>query len=158
VVVLLLCLLTNALQEQGVKSRGPYVLIWTVGFSAWAGIFWWLRHRGGPVTFVERQIAHVWGASTIGCSLLFAIEMLLGLPVLALSPVLAVFSGMVFLIKAGILSGAFYAAAAVLFLTAGVMAIWPRFALSIFGLVSGACFFVPGVKYHLRRARAVHNG
>ena len=87
------------------RSPGPYVLIWTVGFSTWAAIFWWLRHRGGPVTFVERQIAHVWGASTIGCSLLYVIEMLLGLPVLALAPVLAVFSGMVFLIKAGILSG-----------------------------------------------------
>ena len=62
VVVLLLCLLTNYLQERGVKSPGPYLLIWTVGFSTWAAIFWWLRHRGGPVTFVERQIAHVWGA------------------------------------------------------------------------------------------------
>ncbi len=154
VVVLLLCLLTNALQEQGVRSPGPYVLIWTVGFSMWAAIFWWLRHRGGPVTFVERQIAHVWAASTIGCSMLFAIEMLLGLPVLALSPVLAVFSGMVFLIKAGILSGAFYAPAAVLFLTAGLMAVWPRFGLSIFGVASAASFFVPGVKYHLRRVRA----
>ena len=153
VVVLLLCLLTNALQEYGVRSPGPYVLIWTVGFSTWAAIFWWLRHRGGPVTFVERQIAHVWGASTIGCSLLFAIEMLLGLPVLTLSPVLAIFSGMVFLIKAGILSGAFYAPAAVLFLTAGLMAVWPRFALTIFGVVSAACFFVPGVKYHRRRVR-----
>ena len=60
------------------------------------------------MTFVERQIAHVWGASTIGCSLLYVIEMLLGMPVLTLAPVLAVFSGMVFLIKAGILSGAFY--------------------------------------------------
>ena len=82
VVVLLLCLLTNYLQEQGVQSPGPYLLIWTVGFSTWAAIFWWLRHRGGPVTFVERQIAHVWGASMIGCSLLFVIEILLGLPVL----------------------------------------------------------------------------
>ena len=154
VVVLLLCLLTNALQEWGVASPGPYFLIWTVGFSTWAAIFWWLRHRGGPVTFVERQIAHVWAASTIGCSLLFAIEMLLGLPVLALSPVLAIFSGMVFLIKAGILSGAFYAPAALLFLTAGLMAVWPRFALTIFGLASATCFFVPGVKYHLRRVRA----
>ncbi len=128
VVVLLLCLLTNLLQERGVKSPGPYVLIWTVGFSTWAAIFWWLRHRGGPVTFVERQIAHVWGASMIGCSLLFVIEILLGLPVLSLSPVLAVFSGMVFLIKAGILSGMFYLPAAAMFLTAGLMAIWPRFA------------------------------
>ena len=70
------------------------------------------------MTFVERQIAHVWAASTLGCSLLFLIEMLLGLPVLTLSPVLAVFSGMVFLIKAGILSGLFYIPAVALFLTA----------------------------------------
>ena len=63
VVVLLLCLLTNSLQERGIRSPGPYVLIWTVGFGTWAAIFWWLRHRGGPVTFVERQIAHVWGAA-----------------------------------------------------------------------------------------------
>ena len=103
------------------------------------------------MTFVERQVAHVWGASMIGCSLLFGIEMLLGLPVLSLSPVLALFSGMVFLIKAGILSGSFYFPAAALFLTAGLMALWPRFGLTIFGVVSAACFFVPGLKYHLRR-------
>ena len=157
VVVLFLCLLTNALQERGVSSPGPYVLIWTVGFTTWAAIFWWLRHRGGPVTFVERQIAHVWGASTIGCSSLFVIEMLLGLPVLSLSPVLAVFSGMVFLIKAGILSGLFYIPAVALFLTSGIMAMWPRFAVSIFGVASATCFFVPGLFYHRRRVRAARS-
>jgi eukaryotic-like serine/threonine-protein kinase len=155
VVVLLLCLVTNFLQEQGVKSPGPYLLIWTVGFSTWAIIFWWLRHRGGPVTFVERQIAHVWGASMIGCSLLFVIEILLGLPVLSLSPVLAVFAGMVFLIKAGILSGMFYIPAAGMFLTAGLMAAWPRFAITMFGVSSGLGFFVAGLMYHLRRARSL---
>ena len=154
VVVLLLCLLTNALQEWGVRSPGPYVLIWTVGFTAWAAIFWWLRHRGGPVTFVERQIAHVWAASTIGCSSLYVIEMLMGLPVLSLSPVLAIFSGMVFLIKGGILSGLFYIPAAALFLTGFIMAMYPRFAVSIFGLASATCFFVPGLYYHRRRLRA----
>ena len=87
----------------------------------------------------------------IGCSLLFVIEMMLGLPVLSLSPVLAVFSGMVFLIKAGILSGSFYFPAAALFLTAGLMALWPRFAMTMFGVVSGAWFFVPGLMYHFRR-------
>ncbi len=157
VVVLLLCLLTNALQERGVVSPGPYVLIWTVGFSTWAAIFWWLRHRSGPVTFVERQIAHIWGASMIGCSLLFGIEMLLGLPVLTLSPVLAVFSGMVFLVKGGILSGAFYIPSAVLFVTALLMAMWPRFAITMFGVASGTGFLVPGLLYHRRRVRAARS-
>jgi hypothetical protein len=154
IVILLLCVLTNILQEKGLRSPAPYVLIWTVGFGAWAGIFWWLRHRGGPVTFVERQIAHVWGASTIGCSLLYLIEMLLGMPVLTLAPVLAVFSGMVFLIKAGILSGSFYIPAVALFFTAAIMAIWPRFGITIFGVASAMCFFVPGVLYHRRRVHA----
>jgi predicted Ser/Thr protein kinase len=154
VVVLLLCILTNYLQERGIQSPGPYLLIWVVGFGAWAAIFWWLRHRGGPVTFVERQIAHVWGASMVGCSLLFIIEILLGMPVLSLSPVLAILAGMVFLIKAGILSGMFYIPAAAMFLTAGLMAVWPRFAVTMFGVVSGAGFLVPGLMYHFRRVRA----
>ena len=91
----------------------------------------------------------------IGCSLLFVIEILLGLPVLSLSPVLAVLSGMVFLIKAGILSGLFYVPAGAMFLTAGLMAIWPRFAITMFGVVSGLGFFVPGMMYHFRRVCAV---
>jgi serine/threonine-protein kinase len=154
VVVLLLCLLTNFLQVRNVVSRGPYVLIWTVGLGAWAAIFWWLRHRGGPVTFVERQIAHVWGASMIGCSMLFAIEELLGLPVLSLSPVLAVLSGMVFMIKAGILSGSFYIPSGAMFLTSVLMAMWPRIGLTIFGIATALCFSVPGLLYHRRRLRA----
>ena len=76
---------------------------------------------------------------------------------LSLSPVLAVLGGMVFLIKAGILSGMFYIPAAAMFLTAGLMAIWPRFALTIFGVVSGAGFFVPGLMYHHRRVRVGPN-
>jgi eukaryotic-like serine/threonine-protein kinase len=155
VVVVCLCLLTNILQEKGVGSPRPYVLIWTVGFSTWAAIFWWLRHRGGPVTFVERQIAHVWGASMLGCSMLFGLEILLGLPVLTLSPVLAVFSGMVFFVKAGILSGWFYIPSIALFLTALMMAKWPRFGLTMFGVASATGFLVPGLLYHRRRVRAV---
>jgi serine/threonine-protein kinase len=105
------------------------------------------------VTFVERQIAHVWAASMIGCSFLFLIEVLLGLPVLKLSPVLTVFAGMVFLVKAGSLSGMFYVPAAVMFLTAALMATWPRIAVTMFGVASGAGFFVPGLLYHYRRRR-----
>jgi eukaryotic-like serine/threonine-protein kinase len=154
VVVLSLCLITNLLQEREIESPGPYLLIWIVGFGAWAAIFWWLRHRGGPVTFVERQIAHVWGASMIGCSLLFVLEILLGMPVLRLSPVLAVLAGTVFFVKAGILSGMFYIPAAAMYVTACLMAIWPRFAVTMFGVVSGLGFFVPGLFYHYRRVRS----
>jgi serine/threonine-protein kinase len=154
VVVLVLCVLTNVLQWRRVESVGPYLLIWIVGFGAWAAIFWALRRRAGPVSFVERQVAHLWAGGMISCILLFAVEILLRLPVLALSPVLAMFTGMVFMGKAGILNGAFYFQAAILFLTALVMPLIPEFSVTVYGLVTAACFFVPGWKYYRQRSRA----
>ncbi len=152
-VLIVLCVVTNAFQWEGITARLPYVGLWTIGLGVWAVIFWNLRRRSGPITFVERQIAHIWAGSMICSTLLFGIEALLDLPVLTLSPVLGLVSGMVFLVKAGILSGAFYIQAAALFATAGAMALWsrtglPPLGISLFGIVSAACFFVPGLKYY----------
>jgi eukaryotic-like serine/threonine-protein kinase len=63
-------------------------------------------------------------------------------------------SGMVFVVKAGMLNGVFYVQAAALFLTALAMAEWPSVAHSIFGVVSALCFFVPGWKYYQQRRQA----
>lgn len=155
-VLLVLCLITNALQLSHVISRWPYLLLWTAGLGIWAIIFWTLRRRSGPVTFVERQIAHAWAGSMACSTLLYLVEALLGLPVLMLSPVLGLVSGMTFLMKAAVLSGAFYVQAIALFGVAVLMALWPRvlggpnLAITAFGLVSGACFFIPGLKYWLK--------
>ncbi len=153
VVLLAICLVTNWLQWKKVESPWPLLLIWSGGFFVWAPIFWAIRRRAGPVTFVERQIAHAWGASIIGSIFLFFLEMLLDLPVLKLSPVLGIISGMVFVVKAGILTGTFYVQAAALFLTSGLMAIFPEIGLTLFGIVSAGCFFIPGWKYHQQRRR-----
>jgi serine/threonine-protein kinase len=155
-VLLVLCLVTNWLQWRHVTSRLPYVGIWVVGLGAWAGVFWSLRRRAGPITFVERQIAHVWGASMVASFLLFVVETLLGMPVLTLSPVLPLIGAMVFVIKAGILSGAFYFQAAANFAVAIAMA-WirhsglPDIGLSLYGLVAAGSFFIPGLKYYRQR-------
>ena len=114
-------------------------------------MFWKLRQRLGPVTFIERQIAHVWGASMVAIGMLFPIELWLELPVLTLSPLLGVISAMVFIIKAGMLSGVFYFQAAALLLATIPMALIPQHAHLIFGIVSALCFFVPGFKYARRR-------
>jgi serine/threonine-protein kinase len=153
VVILALCVTTDVLAWQGVTTRWPYLVLWAGGLALWAPIFWALRHRTGPVTAVERQIAHVWGGSVIASVMLFWVEALLDLPVLKLSPVLALLAGLVFFAKAGILSGAFYIQAAVLFATALVMCVAGSFAHIIFGVVSGVCFFVPGLKYFRQRGR-----
>jgi eukaryotic-like serine/threonine-protein kinase len=158
--IFLLCLLTNALYWGGVSSPWPYLFLWGGGLVVWGAIFWALRRRGGPVMFVERQIAHVWGASIIATICVFLVEVLLPLPALTLSPVLAVIAGMVFVIKGGMLSGAFHIAAALLFLTAVVMAV-PAFhpvGPLIFGLVSAACFFFPGYKYYRQRRDSARLG
>ena len=156
-VLLLMCWLTNALYLWDVRSRWPYFLLWTAVGGVWAAIFWALRRRMGPVTFVERQVAHVWAASMAGIALMFPLEYFLGEPVLKLSPVVALMSGMVFLVKAGILTGTFYVQAGALFATAFVMALPPLqpYGHFIFGVVSAICFFVPGLKYYRQRLSTV---
>lgn len=141
------CVLTEVLAWSN-AGRVAYALLWTVGLGAWAAVFWAMRRRMGPVTFVERQIAHVWGASMIGIGALFPIEYGLGLDGLKLTPLVAVITGMMFVVKAGILSGAFYVQAACLFATAAVMLWIPEWAHLIYGIVAGLCFFVPGLKYY----------
>jgi hypothetical protein len=153
--LLVLCLLTSWLYRRGFDTPGPYLALWVGGLAVWAPIFLALRRRAGPVTFVERQIVHVWAGSVIANTALFVVEYLLRLPVLTLSPVLGLTSGMVFVVKGGILSGTFYFQAAALFLTAGIMAAMGDASASVtlFGVVSAACFFIPGLKYYRQRRR-----
>jgi serine/threonine-protein kinase len=146
---------TNVLLLAGVEERWPYVLLFTVGLGAWAALFWALRRKGGPISFVERQLAHVWGSGIVAINLIFLVEWLLGLPVLSLAPMIAVTNGMLFMVKAGILSGFYYFQAAAAFLTILPMACFPRFAPLIFGVVAAVCFFVTGLKYRIRRQRSV---
>lgn len=155
VALLVACFATNTLDLLGVTNRWYYFLLWTAGLGAWAAVFWALRRRMGPVTFVERQIAHLWAGSMICIALLFPLEAWLNLDVLALSPVLGLVTGMVFLAKAGILSGEFYVPAVALFLTTALMAYFPKYAHFIFGVVSACCFFFPGLKYYRQRLRAI---
>jgi serine/threonine-protein kinase len=78
--------------------------------------------------------------------------------VLTLSPVLPLIGAMVFVIKAGILSGAFYFQAAANFAVAIAMA-WihhsgrPDIGLTLYGLVAAASFFIPGLKYYRQQQR-----
>lgn len=152
-VLLVASLLTWVLEHQDVTHRWSYVSVWVIGLGAWAAVFWKLRQRIGPVTFVERQVAHVWGTSMITIAMLFPLEWWLDLRVLSLSPLLGVISAGVFIIKAGMFSGAFYVQAAALLVVAVIMAVFPRYAHLVFGVVAAACFFIPGYQFHRRRRR-----
>ncbi len=153
-VLLIACVLTNLLRLAGYEERWYYITLWTLGLGTWAVVFWTLRQRMGPVTFVERQIAHAWAGSMIAIALLFFIEILLGMEPLTLSPVLGLIAGVLFFVKAGILSGSFYLQGIVMFGTAFLMAAYPKYAHFIFGITGAACFFFPGWKYYHQRNRA----
>jgi serine/threonine-protein kinase len=153
--ILVLCSLTAWMSWSGVENPLWYLLLWGGGLCAWGVVFWRLRKRGGPVLFVERQVAHVWAAAVVATIGVFIVETLLHLKVLTLSPILAVIAGMVFVVKAGMLSGEFYISAAALFLTVIPIALFPDYGPIIFGIVTAAAFFVPGLKYHLQRLRTL---
>jgi serine/threonine-protein kinase len=150
-VLLVTCLATSLLYHFENYNRLHYWLLWTLGLGTWAIVFWFVRRRMGPVTFVERQIAHVWAAAMVCVAFLFPLEALLKLEVLSLAPLLGVVAGMVFLVKAGILAGSFYIQAILMFVTAIAMAFFPVIALELFGFVSAGCFFFSGLKYYRRR-------
>jgi serine/threonine-protein kinase len=67
---------------------------------------------------------------------------------------------MVFVIKAGILSGAFYLQAAANFAVAITMAwirhehVQPDIGISLYGLVAAASFFFPGLKYYRQQLKS----
>ncbi len=149
--IFLLCLLTQVMEHWLWSNHLAYLLLWSVGLGTWGVILWRLRKRAGPVLFVERQIAHAWAAGVCASIFMFVIEVVAGLPALSLSPAIAVAAGMVFVFKAGILSGQFYLAAGLNFLTAIVMPLVPTVQIVLFGLVSAVCFFVPGLKYYRQR-------
>ncbi len=157
IALLVLCFVTNVFQWQGLNSPWPYLALWGGGLAVWARIFWALRRRTGPVSFVERQIAHLWGASVIASVMLFVVDYLLGLDVLTLSPVLPLIAGTVFIAKAGTLTGQFYIYGALMFLISPLMA-WLQsqeiqIGLTLFGLVAATAFFVPGWKYYRQRSK-----
>jgi len=157
-VIFVLCLITQIMKWNNVESHGLYLAVWGTGLLTWGTIFWRLRRRGGPVLFVERQIAHAWAGGATASIGLFVIEVVQGLPSLTLSPVLAILAGMVFFFKSGTLSGEFYIWVLAYYATAVAMAIMPDYGHLIFGVVSALSFFLPGLKYYRQRKRGELTG
>jgi serine/threonine-protein kinase len=155
--IFLLCVITNVMLWVGVREHFSYLTLWSVALVAWGAIFWHWRRRAGPVSFVERQVAHAWASGVIASIGIFIVEVLLKLDVLTLTPVLAVMSGMVFVFKAGTLTGWFYFAAMMCFAAAIPMALFPTIGPLLLGIVSGISFFVPGLRYYRQKHAAARS-
>jgi serine/threonine-protein kinase len=153
--VMLICTATFGLRWSGRENPLYYLGLWGGGLIVWGAFFWSLRKRAGPVLFVELQVAHVWAGAVVSTICVFIVEILLGLEVLTLTPLLAVIAGMTFVVKAGTLSGWFYLWAAAQFLSIIPIALWPEYGPLIFGGVTAVSFFIPGFIYHRQRQRTL---
>jgi serine/threonine-protein kinase len=152
--IFLLCAITSAMYASGFTEHLPYLLAWSISLVVWGAFFWQWRKRVGPVTFVERQLAHAWAAGVVASIGTFVVEVLLGLDALTLTPVLAVAAGMVFVFEAGMLSGEFYLYAAFSFAMAIVMAhVGLPWSPLLLGLASAVGFCIPGWRYYRLRRR-----
>jgi serine/threonine-protein kinase len=150
-VTLLLCTATQVIEWTGHGSHPVYLTFWSVGLITWGTIFWQLRRRGGPVRFVERQIGHAWAAGVAASIGMFVLEVVMKQPPLKFSPLLAIAAAMVFLFQAGVLAGLFYFAALAMFATSVLMALFPQVGVLLFGIVTAAWYFFPGLKYYRQR-------
>jgi serine/threonine-protein kinase len=153
--VLLICALTYLLRRGGFIYPLYYLVLWGGGLIVWGCVFWSLRKRAGPILFVERQVAHVWAGAVAATISVFIVEILLKLPVLSLTPILAVIAGITFVVKAGMLSGWFYLWAGLQFLSTIPIALFPDAGPLIFGTVTAVSFFIPGLIYHRQRQRTL---
>jgi len=149
-VILFAGITTHLNYAVGFDNQRAYLVTWGAKFILWGVVFWLLRRRMGPVTFVERQLAHVWIACFTFVVVVSAMEPFLGLKPLTMAPLWAVACSMAFFVKAGMISGAFYIHAAALLLCAGAMLLVPHYAVLLFGVTLASCFLFSGWKYYRR--------
>lgn len=149
-VLLVLCLLTYGLYRANLLTHLALFGIWLASYP-WSIVFWKLRGPQKRLSFIERQVAHLWVGANISCGFILALEAGLQLPPLTLAPLLALVGGSMFLVKASLLSGTFYIPAIGFFLSAPVMVWWPQWQMIMLGLVAWSSFFPIGLKYFLLR-------
>ena len=159
--ILALCMLTWTMALTGFDRTWALMALWGGGLALWGAISWKLRTRGGPVFFIERQVAHLWAGAVLAVIGIFLTEMILQMDALQLSPILAVITGMMFVTKAGMLSGEFYIYAALNFIAIVPMTIsmnmQPTWHLNqiILAVVASLGFIIPGARYHQQRRKAL---
>jgi serine/threonine-protein kinase len=154
--VLTVYVVLNLMQGLGVATHGPYLLVQAAAFVAWALTIDRLQRRDGPVTLIEQQISYMWWNAAHVWLGAFLLEWASGMPPLTLAPLLGVINSGLFLMKANLLSGAFYLWAAVHFACAAIMvalraAGLPDVGLTLLGIAAWASFYFPGRAHHRRR-------
>jgi tRNA A-37 threonylcarbamoyl transferase component Bud32 len=151
VVYFLICVAKSALLWKGVEDHLPYFAVWTAGLVGTCGLVWLFRIRGGPrLSYVERQLAQIWGVFWAGFFLTAWQYQAVGGPIAGLLPILVLEAGISFASMATILGGSFYGMAIAGVGTAFLEALWPEVGPLISGCVCSPALFWLGWKYSKR--------
>ena len=154
--LLALVLVTIAMYRFGFHGHLPYLVLWSDCLDLLGPGLWWLRAAGRSCHLHRTPDRPRLGGRHPGSISIFLAEWVYGLPVLSMAPGLAIVAAMVYLMKAGMLSGRLYIWVALYVLTSIAMACLPNrpeVQLLLFGLVAWASFFFPGLKYYRLRHR-----
>jgi len=151
---------THLLLQQGHRSPGPFVLLWSAVVPLnLLSILWLQRSEAAGVrSFIERQVWSIWTTCMASMVLVALINWMLGLDVLFMPPVACVLIAMAFSVMGAIMGRAWYVAAAVFALAALGIARVPGQGFAVLAGLWGVTQLVGGLLLHRARRRRLAEG
>jgi hypothetical protein len=153
-------LATHALYEQGHRTPGAYLLLWSAIIPLNLLSIFWLRRReaAGVRSFIERQVWSIWTTCMAGMVLVALCNWMLGLEVLFMPGVSCVLIAMAFSVMGALMGRAWYLAAALFALSALGLARVPHLGFAVLGALWIVTQFTGGVLLHRARRRRLAAG
>jgi hypothetical protein len=145
---------TQLLLWRGFDQRWPFALLWTATVVINIGLILVLKaRRAGAKTFIENQIWSIW-LSFIGAVILLAVvNDFMGLKLLALGPVIAIFSAFGFSMMGAIMGRRWYLGSVVFGGSALAMALFPHYQYLLLGIVWCVAQLIGGVWLEMDKRR-----
>jgi len=152
---------THLLFQQGYRSPGPFVLLWSAIVPLnLLSILWLQRSEAAGVrSFIERQVWSIWTTCMASMVLVALVNWMMGLDVLFMPPVACVLIAMAFSVMGAIMGRVWYAAAAVFALAALGIALVPGQGFAVLAGLWGVTQLLGGLLlYRARRRRLAEGG
>src|SRR5262245_15733375 len=145
---------TNLLIWRGVESRLVYCLLWLAIVVVNIGTIFVLKtRRSGAKSFIEAQIWSIWLTFIGAVVMLGVVNQLMGMPILALAPVIAILSAVGFASMGAVMGRRWYLGTVIFGGVAPLMALYPNGKFLILGVVWGLAQLVGGIWLESERKR-----
>jgi serine/threonine-protein kinase len=147
-----ICLAKSFLFWFALHTHASLLVLWVGYFLFNLGLVWFCRLRAGPpLSYVERQMAQIWGFFSVGFFVTVWQYWLIDAPVTGLPPILILELAVAAGCMAALLGGSFYVVTAACLATSILEALWPRVGPIISGVFCSPALFWLGWKYARRR-------